>query len=281
MFVLSGFGDEIAPDLMEQMDLMEGLGIKHIEVRGVWGKGVLDLSDDELLRVKSEMKLRGFAPSAIGSPIGKIKITDDFDEHMDRFRRAIFCAKALDAPYIRLFSYFIPEGDDPADYRDEVMLRMAAKAKLAEAEGVTCLHENERHIYGDIGTRCRDILETVNSPNLLGIFDPANYVQCGVKPLEDCWPEVARWTVYMHVKDSLWDKTVTPAGEGDGQVEAILARMLPLARKQRVFLSLEPHLRHAGEMSGFSGADMFAKAADDLKKLLANLGCTETDEGWI
>jgi len=281
MFVISGFGDEISPDLVEQMDCMEALGIKHIEVRGVWGKGVLDLSDEQLARVKSEMSARGFGVSAIGSPIGKIKITDDFAEHMARFRRAIHCAKALGTDNIRIFSYFMPEGDDPAVHRDEVMRRMRAKVELAEGEGVVCLHENERNIYGDVPQRCRDILETVDSPNLLSIFDPANYVHCGVTPYDDGWELLEKWTVYMHVKDSKLDKTVTAAGEGDGQVAKVLRALRPRAERTTVFLSLEPHLAHAGRMNGFSGAELFGKAARGLTNVLGQIGCTQSGDGWV
>ena len=62
--------------------------------------------------------------SSIGSPIGKISIDDEFPPHLERMRHAVEVAETLEAPYIRLFSFFIPEGTDPDSRRDEVLTRM-------------------------------------------------------------------------------------------------------------------------------------------------------------
>ena len=55
MFTLTGFGDEISPNLDEQLDLLQSEGISYLDLRGVWGKNVLDLSDAEAARVRNEM----------------------------------------------------------------------------------------------------------------------------------------------------------------------------------------------------------------------------------
>ena len=73
-----------------------------------------DLSDDELAAFKLTIDSAGIRVSSIGSPIGKIPVTDPFPPHVVRFRRAIEIAKDLDAPFVRVFSFFIPDGDDPA-----------------------------------------------------------------------------------------------------------------------------------------------------------------------
>ncbi|UUZ96751.1 hypothetical protein LJK87_22270 [Paenibacillus sp. P25] len=110
MVTLTGFADEISPDLEVQLDVLASEGISHLELRGVWGKNVLDLTDEEVGRVKARLSERGFKVSSIGSPIGKIKITDPFEPHIERFRRAVYVAREMEAPYIRIFSFFIPEG---------------------------------------------------------------------------------------------------------------------------------------------------------------------------
>ncbi len=201
MFVLSAFGDEVSPDLTEQMDVLEAEGVKFIEVRNVWGKNVLDLTDGEVEKVKTEMAARGFGVSAIGSPIGKYPVGDPFEPHLTRFRRAVWVAKELDASGIRLFSYYA-KGVDPAGVREEVMKRMRAKVEIAEAEGVTLLHENEKGIYGETGGRCRDLFVTVESKRLRMTFDPANFVQAGEDALT-CWEELKDHVVYFHIKDAV------------------------------------------------------------------------------
>ncbi len=95
MFTLTGFGDEISRVLKEQLDLMESVGISALELRGVEEKSVADFTDDDVTRFRKELDGRGFTVSCIGSPIGKIKITDDFPEHVRVFRRVIELAKAF------------------------------------------------------------------------------------------------------------------------------------------------------------------------------------------
>lgn len=270
MFILSGFGDEIASDLDEQLDALQSLGIQYLELRGAWGKSVLDLSDAELRQVKSALDGRGMAVSAIGSPIGKVALDAPFAPHLDDLRRILDMAEYLSSPYVRLFSFWVAEGEHEAK-RAEVMERVAAFCRTAEDARVMLLHENEKEIYGDTPERCADILRTVAAPNLQAVFDPANYVQVGVeKPFDRGWPLLIDYVVYAHIKDALLsDGEVVPAGEGDGQVPELLRAM-----KQRggdYYLSLEPHLVLAGQYAGFSGQQLFRRATDALKRLLETL----------
>lgn len=256
------------------MDVLASEGISHIEFRGVWGKNVLKLTDEEAARVKERLRARGFKISSIGSPIGKIKITDPFAPHLEDFKRAIHLAHFFEAPYIRIFSFFIPAEEDPASYRDEVMNRLGQITKLAEQEGVTLLHENESHIYGDTGERCRDILETIGSATLQCAFDPANFVQCKVQPMMEAYPLLESHIAYIHVKDAIRESgKIVPSGDGDGQLRELVAALK--ARKFAGFMSLEPHLQAAKTFQGFSGPDLFVVAIRALKKLL-----TEAELTW-
>ena len=270
MFVLSGFADEISDDLEVQLDVLEKLDIHHLEFRGVWGKNVIALTDEEIDRVRSALGARGMKVSAIGSPIGKIKIDDPFEPHLVAFRRAIALAELFECPYIRIFSFFVPEGEADA-HRAAVMERLGALLQEAKGHPVTLLHENERHIYGDIPRRCRDIFESLPSPQLRMTFDPANFVLCDVRPFTDGWPQLAEYVDYMHIKDVVAsDSRVVPAGEGDGQVREVLAALLE--RGYDGFLSLEPHLSMAGPFKGYSGPDLFGAAVRALRDLLHEIG---------
>jgi len=267
MWTLTAFADEISPDLSVQLDTLADESIRYLEFRGVWSKNVLDLSDPEIETVKATLEKRGVRVSSIGSPIGKIPIADDFSPHLDRFQRALQIARVLEAPYIRIFSFFIPAGEDPARYRDEVLERMSRLARAAEGSGVTLLHENEKEIYGDIPARCLDILTQVNSPILRAAWDPANFVQCGVRPHTEGYAALRPFIVYVHVKDALLDSgQVVPAGQGDGEVRETIAALR--ASGYDGFFSLEPHLAAAGRFSGFSGPDLFRVAARAFKDLL-------------
>src|SRR5689334_18327900 len=105
MWTLTGFADEISPDLDLQLDTLARASIRYLEFRGVWNKNVLDLTDSELDTVKTALAHWGVKVSSIASPIGKIQITDDFAPHLAAFRRALQIAHTLETPYIRIFSF--------------------------------------------------------------------------------------------------------------------------------------------------------------------------------
>jgi sugar phosphate isomerase/epimerase len=267
VWTLTGFADEISPELDEQLHTLAQDSISYMELRSVWNTNVLDLTDDELQSVKSAAAERGIGISSIGSPIGKVPLTDPFGPHLERFRRALHAADVMDAPYVRVFSFFIPEKQEPGRYREEVIDRMGILAGEAEDSGVTLLHENEKDIYGDVPTRCVDILAGVGSPALRAAWDAANFVQCGVSPYSEGYASLRPYIEYVHVKDALsGSDRVVPAGAGDGQLPETLSALRASAFDG--FFSLEPHLASAGPYSGFSGPELFGKATGAFKELL-------------
>ena len=272
MWTLTGFADEISPELDEQLDTLAQESMNFMELRSVWNTNVLDLTDGELEKVRSATTGRGVGISSIGSPIGKVSITEPFGPHLERFRRALNAARFMNAPYVRVFSFFIPEGQAPDLYRDEVLERMGAMASEAEGVGITLLHENEKDIYGDVPSRCLDILESVGSPALRAAWDAANFVQCGIQhPYTDGYESLRPYVEYVHVKDALAESgRVVPAGDGDGEIPETLAALR--ASGFDGFFSLEPHLASSGTYSGFSGPDLFRKAAGAFKDLLRRQG---------
>jgi sugar phosphate isomerase/epimerase len=271
VWTLTGFADEISPELEEQLETLGEESIGYMELRSVSNTNVLDLTDDELDRVKSAVAQRGIGISSIGSPIGKAPVTEPFGPHLKSFRRALHVAEVMETPYIRVFSFFIPEGHEPGNYREEVIDRMGIMAGEAEDSGITLLHENEKEIYGDVPSRCLDILAGVESPALRAAWDAANFVQCGVRPYKEGYASLRPYVEYVHVKDAISGPgRVVPAGEGDGQLPETLSALR--ASGFDGFFSLEPHLASAGTYSGFSGPALFRKAAGAFKGLLRRHG---------
>ena len=219
VWTLSGFIDEISKDFTEQCKVASDLGMHYVEVRSAWGTNILDLDSDQLATVRETLAEYGLHVSSIGSPIGKIFIDDDFPPHLERMRHAVEVAHALEAPYIRIFSFFIRAGADPDSRRDEVLTRMTALAEVAAGSNVTLVHENEKEIYGDIPRRCLDIVTSVSAPQLQLAWDPANFVQVGVRPFTDGYAMLRPHVRYIQVKDALLaDGSVVVAGAGDGEV---------------------------------------------------------------
>jgi 3-dehydroshikimate dehydratase len=273
-FILSAFGDEIAKDFDTQLEVLEKEDIHFVELRGAWGKNVADFDEADLARIEQALARRGIKVSAIGSPIGKIKISDPFEPELQKLRRVIEIARRLKTPYIRMFSFFIPPAEVEAEgeaafakYRSEVIRRLKEFVKLAEANGVTLLHENEKEIYGDTAFHCLDIFQSISSPNFRMTFDPANFVQCNVKPFSEAYPALEEFITYIHIKDAFFaDGRVVVAGAGEGEVEKLLQTLSD--KGYQGFVSLEPHLSASGSFGGFSGPQLFHEAVTALKGIL-------------
>jgi sugar phosphate isomerase/epimerase len=273
-FVLSGFADEISPDPADQLALLAAEGITHLEFRGAWATNVADLEGAHLASFRAAIDDAGVRVSAIGSPIGKIRIQDPIEPELDRMRRIADVAHELDTTLVRVFSFFIPDGEPPERYRQQVIDRLAALTEIAANNGLTLAHENEKLIYGDIPERCADLIKTIDSPALRATFDAANFVQCGVRPHTEGYDLLRPYLEYVQIKDALTATgEVVPAGQGDGEIRQTLAALH--AENFDGYLSLEPHLAAAGQYGGYSGPDGFRTAARALKDLL-----TELDADW-
>ena len=262
-FIYSAFCDESGEtSIGGQMAACKLNGITHMELRG-FGKSlnINNLSVEQAKEMKAEIDREGMKVASIGSGYGKINIKEDFAPHFENFKNTVEVAKVLEAKYIRLFSFYFSEGDSYEQYRDEVISRVKAMVEYATAEGIICCHENEKGIYGDNAERCLDILEACEG-KLRAVFDPANFVQCGVDTLK-AYDMLEDYIEYFHIKDALYENSdVVPAGEGDGNVEAILKKFDK--HKRAVILSLEPHLKV------FDGLGKLEAIVDSVRKIKVN-----------
>lgn len=249
MFTLSAFADEAGSLLSEQIAALCENDIPYLEVRGIGETNFIDASVSKAKIIAEELAGRQLAIWSVGSPIGKIQITDDFAAHLEQFKHTLELAETVGAKCIRMFSFYIPQGEDPAKYRDEVMERLGRFVEIAEGHPVYLCHENEKGIYGDVAVRCADIHSTF--PSIRCVFDPANYVQCGQDTLK-AWDLVENAVYYMHIKDALWDGRVVPAGHGDGHVAELLKRY---EGKGSGVLTLEPHLMEFVGLAGLENGE--------------------------
>lgn len=276
-FKFAAFADESSPILSGQIDALKRNGFDYLEIRNINGKNISDLTLSEAKEIAAQLADQGLAVKSLGSPIGKIQVDGDYAAHLDLYKHTLDLASVFGADKIRLFSFYIPKGMDPAACRDTVLRRMDDFVVLAKPHGVTACHENEKGIYGDIASRCLDLHRNV--PGLAAVFDPANFIQCGQDTLEG-WEMLCDYVNYMHIKDALPDGRVVPPGEGIGYVPVLLEKFAAQGGK---LLSLEPHLSDfvglksleregeesiVGSLSFESNEAAFDHAAKALKKLL-------------
>ena len=262
-FIYSAFCDESGESTIGgQMTACKLNGITHMELRG-FGKGlsINNLSVSQAKEMKEEIDREGMKVASIGSGYGKIRINEDFTPHFEAFKNTVEVAKILEAKYIRMFSFYFGEDDSYEEYRDEVIRRVKAMTDYATENGLICCHENEKGIYGDTAERCLDVLKACDG-KLRAVFDPANFVQCGVDTLK-AYELLEDYIEYFHIKDALYENSdVVPAGEGDGNVEEILRRFDK--NKKTVILSLEPHLKV------FDGLGKLEAVVNSVRKIKVN-----------
>lgn len=257
---ISGFSDEITEITKEQFKALNKFGIHYFEPRGIDGKNISTLTEEEMYDLRKLMDEYGIKVSSIGSPIGKIKVTEDFEAHFEVFKNVVKEAKILGAKYIRVFSFYHEKDIDwTEEERAEVFRRMKIMVEYAKKEDVILLHENEKHIYGDTADRCLELMKEFYGPNFKAIFDPANFVQSD-EDTKRAYAVLKPYIAYMHIKDAMsGEGAVVPAGHGDGNVEYILRDLF--ATGYDGFLSLEPHL---GNFKGFADLEIEAKAQDKV-----------------
>lgn len=272
------FADESSAVFDEQIDAMKRNGLNGLEIRGVDGVNVSEITLEKAQELRQKMDDAGLETWSIGSPIGKIDlVTGDHEEHKRKFCHLLEVAKILGAKNIRLFSYFVPADVDRTQYKEQVIEKLRELVKLAEGSGIDLCHENEKGIYGESADGCLEIHQAI--PELKGVFDPANFVQCGQDTLR-AWEMLHPYIKYMHIKDALSDGSVVPAGEGEGHVPEILEKYRAQGGNA---LTMEPHLAvfdglkdleqegntsHIGKFVYNSNEEAFDAACDALKRFL-------------
>ncbi len=262
--LISGFADEISASFDEQLRVVKKLGMHYISLRSADQKGIADYTLEEIeTKLLPRLKTAEVGVSSLGSPIGKVGIEDEegFRKQCAQLETLCESAKLLDCRYIRMFSFYIPAGKDPAQYRDAVLRKLKKFIAIAEKHGVILMHENEKDIYGDIGSRCLDLMQSLESPCFKSAFDFANFVQCGEDP-QKCWDLLRKYIVYIHIKDAVSsDKENVLCGTGEGKIASLLKQAI-VDEGYTGFLTLEPHLVLFDSLQSLETSD----AKDIIKK---------------
>lgn len=283
-FKISAFGDEIAPDLDEQLTTLKELGIGYLDLRGAWGTNVLRMSDADLDRVAQVCTEHGVQVACLGSPIGKSPIEAPIQMELDNLARIFQAGEKVGCRNVRLFSFYPPdpegrmhpESNEGYDaYVDASIERLQKLTEMAATEGFILLLENEKGIVTDTLARSEKVVRAVDSPHLRFLWDSANFIQVREeRVVERGWPMLGDLIGYVHIKDAvLSDGHVVPAGEGDGQLSLLLSHLME--KGYQGVLALEPHLKIAGHSTGFSGADGMRMAVTALRKVMDEVGANE------
>lgn len=278
---ISGFIDEIDKNFEIELNITKELGLNFIELRSINKKNISDISLDEAITIKKMLDKKNIAVSCLASPIGKIKITDNLEEHFNKFRHIVELCEIFKVKYIRIFSFFI-EKNEKNIYKDRIFQELLKYLEYIRNKDIILLHENEKNIFGDDIISCLELVEKLNSKQFRLIFDSANFVQVGVNP-RNAFEKLNHYVDYYHLKDSKYfSHNNILIGEGDGEIKYILNKLVK--SNFQGFVSLEPHLTNFSTLQSLEleninnrtvnftdGEKAFKKSYHKLYEILNNL----------
>lgn len=250
-YKISAFIDEHSDDLNTQVEALKKYGIKYVELRHCNGKNVAEFTPEDLTEIKSAFDNAGISVSSIGSPIGKIPVDGNIEDHLKTAEKLFAMANALGTKYVRMFSFYIPDGKSPEDYREIVISHIGRLIDAADKYGVVLCHENEAKIYGESPERCLDLLMHFGG-KLRCVFDMGNFVLDGYEPYPHAFGILKDYIEYFHIKDALYQGAIVPAGLGEASVRDVLTSYVDLYKKD-VFVTLEPHLQTFAGLNALVG----------------------------
>ena len=238
---ISGFYDEITSDLKGQIAVMKELGESYMCPRVIDGKNIADYTLEEFKeKVYPVLQENGIRFSSIGSPIGKTQLADEagFKKQLGQLAELVKICQLMECKYIRTFSFFMNDVKDIPSAFPTVVERIKEFVKLVEGADVILLHENEKHIYGDVPERALQVYQAINHPNYKMCYDASNYVQCDCDP-QQAYQMTKEFTVYYHVKDCGPYKVEVPVGTGLGKYDELFSDLGK--RGYDGFFTMEPH----------------------------------------
>jgi L-ribulose-5-phosphate 3-epimerase len=271
LFRIAAITDEFSPDLETAVRSMREVGMTAVELRVVFGKNIIDLTDEEIDRAKQIVGEHGMSIISIASPLLKC-VLPDAPEIDARFQQDIFAskhtfedqprltgrafeiAKRTGARIVRVFSYW--RTVKPEACFDRVVVALRALAEKAASHDLIIGLENEHACNIATGAETAHVLAAIDHPNLQVVWDPCNALVSGENPFPEGYRGLsAKRIVHVHAKDCfVTGHTPTFGALGEcaidwkGQIAALLAD------GYKGYVSLETHWpgpgndKHAGSM---------------------------------
>jgi len=273
MIRFAAFADEACSSLEGQIAALHRNQISYLELRSLDGVNVLDISEEQAKKYAERFREEQIRVWSIGSPLGKVDISCDFEAYREKVRHICRLARIFETDKIRIFSFF-----EAYESEERVFTYLSEMVNIAEEYGVRLYHENEKKIYGDTVDRVLRVCENVRG--LRFIYDPVNYLESG-DDVSNALERLYGITDYFHIKDIVVSTGErVPAGFGDAMIGELIDS---IGTDDRV-ITLEPHLTVFQGFSEIDGGSLksrfyytdsqeaFDAAAESLKQLLLARG---------
>ena len=235
--------DAVSPALDHSVSVLQALGIGYCEIRSVEGVSALSLGCQRQRDIHRRITDHGLSVAVLDSQVGRADIREAGAGQVELLRRALEWAVELQAAYLRVYSFVLPDinrAANPSRWREQVIARVAGFVELAEGSGVKLLVENLPGSYCSRGNRLSDLLTTVGSPWLGAAFDPAGFVASCEHPfLVSFKPGPGKnYVRCLRIRDAVFagGKAVLP-DQGNAELRELISALL--ARSFDGFFSMD------------------------------------------
>jgi len=234
--------DEISQDFDHAVKVASELGVQYVEIRSLWNKNIVYLSDSEFLEMRNIVRKYNLQISNISSPAFKTYISDEneFKEHLKILKRAIELTKSLDLSFTRIFTFWFEGTLDK--YMDRLIERFKYAIDIASDEGVLLAIENEYSCIIGTGMETRKFLDKLNSKWVKVLWDPGNAFFAREDPYPTGFKAIKDFIIHVHLKDASVDNghfVWKPIGKGSINFKDMFKEM----KGANYVLSLETHYR--------------------------------------
>ncbi len=281
-WTLSAFADEAGDSAQMQIEATQKAGLTRLDIRGIAGFNIAGLPKVHAREIKKQLDDANIAVQMFGSPIGKIDIADPMPTEHDKLRHLADMAEIFDCPNVRIFSYYNASNAAHDEWQSKSLERLSALKNTAQEVGLVLYHENERHIFGDLGKDVLTLAQNLRGDGFKTIFDFDNFNQSG-EDVWQVWEMLRDYTDSFHLKDSSAQNQHVPIGQGAGRAREILSDAV--ARGWDGPLAVEPHLNHSAavmatgpsgqanqQFSKMSAEECFVVACQTARELLQEIG---------
>ncbi|HEY6108877.1 MAG TPA: sugar phosphate isomerase/epimerase family protein [Gemmatimonadales bacterium] len=219
-------------DWLQVLDFAAAHGYGAVELRGL--QDTMDLTQrpefapERMSATKAQLAHHGLVVSCLGSSANMHEMDPATrDAQLDEARRFIDLARALDAPYVRVFGNQYLPGVPRDEMLDHIARSLSELGRYARERGVTVLIES----HGDFtdSPSLRAILERADSAAVALLWDAHHTFVSGKEEPEETVRQLGRWIRHTHLKDSVAsgnDRRYVLTGTGDvpvrRQVEALM-----------------------------------------------------------
>ena len=234
-FPVAVITDEFTQDFERICKTAVELDVPALEVRTVWDRNIVDLSDDQVRELRALADRYGRKIVGIASPVFKcvhpdggaiderfqqdaFKAAHTFADQPKVLRRAVEIANMLDAPLVRVFSFW--RTVEPQALRGAIIESLEQALQIASPRGVTIGLENEHACNLSTAAEVRPVLDALPHTRLGLVWDPANSSVSGHQGYPDDYLRApADRIVHVHAKDGFFDDGMQWCVIGEGSVD--------------------------------------------------------------